>query len=239
MQDGKHVIDRDRCSGCGRCVTECFSSTLVLKGRVIGAEELMRTILEDRVYYEESRGGVTFSGGEPVLQNDFLAYILESCKKEDIHTALQTAGNYNFGQLEMLLPYLDFIMYDLKGFFTETYKVFVGADRKRVFENLRSLAECFQGEVAVRTPCVGGVNDTDEEIEGIARTAGELKNIKYFQLIPYHGLAKLKYDALNVEFASQCNTPPPGRVRELEDLAARYVTVFNQERGIIPRKQKN
>jgi pyruvate formate lyase activating enzyme len=203
---------------------------------MIGAEELMHAILEDRVYYDESRGGVTFSGGEPVLQNEFLAYILESCKKEGVHTALQTAGNYNFGQLEMLLPYLDFIMYDLKGFFPETYSFFVRTDRERVFENLRALAECFQGGLAVRTPCVGGVNDTDEEIEGIARIAGELKNITYFQLIPYHGLAKVKYEALNEEFADQCSTPPPERIRELEDLAARYVTVFNQDRGI-SRKQ--
>jgi pyruvate formate lyase activating enzyme len=196
----------------------------------------METILSDRLYYEESGGGVTLSGGEPVLQNEFAARVLAACKKEGIPTALQTAGNYPFGQLEFLLPHLDFIMYDIKGFTRETYAFFVGGDRDRVFTNLALLGERFKGEIAVRTPCVGGVNDTDEEIEGIARTAGELRNINYYQLIPYHGLGKAKYDALDEQFAGQCTTPPPERIRELEDAASRYVTVFNQDRGIIPRR---
>jgi pyruvate-formate lyase-activating enzyme len=126
-------------------------------------------------------------------------------------------------------------MYDIKGFTLGTYQFFVRGDRDRIFANLMLVGERFKGEMAVRTPCVGGVNDTDAEIEGIARMAGELQNIKYYQLIPYHGLAKAKYEALDEEFASQCTTPPPGRIRELEDLASRYVTVFNQDRGFVPR----
>jgi pyruvate formate lyase activating enzyme len=140
--------------------------------------------------------------------------------------------------IEALLPYLDLVMYDIKGFTLQTYRFFVRGDRDRVFSNLRLLGEKFGGETAVRTPCVGGINDSDEEIENIARMAGALKNIKYYQLIPCHGLAKAKYDALDEQFASQCSAPPPGRVRELEDLASRYVTVFNQDRGIIPRTER-
>jgi pyruvate formate lyase activating enzyme len=234
-RDGKHRIDRGLCTGCGRCAGECFSTALVLKGRKIPAGELLEHILSDRSYYEESGGGVTLSGGEPVLQHEFAAWILAACKREGIHTALQTAGNYPFELLESLLPYLDLVMYDIKGFTLQTYRFFVRGDRDRVFSNLGLLGERFGGETAVRTPCVGGVNDSDKEIEGIARMAGELPNIKYYQLIPYHGLAKAKYDALDEEFASRCTTPPPARIRELEDLASRYVTVFNQERGIIPR----
>jgi pyruvate formate lyase activating enzyme len=193
----------------------------------------LAAVLSDRSYYEESGGGVTLSGGEPVLQNEFAAGLLAACKKEGIHTALQTAGNYPFGQLEYLLPHLDLVMYDIKGFTPETYTFFVRGDRDRIFENLKRLGETFKGEVAVRTPCVGGVNDTEEEIEGIARVAGGIKNIKYYQLIPYHGLAKVKYDALDEEFARQCATPAPERIRAFEDLASKYVTVFNQDRGFI------
>jgi pyruvate formate lyase activating enzyme len=200
-------------------------------------DELLEHILSDRSYYEESGGGLTLSGGEPVLQSEFAARILAACKKEGIHTALQTAGNYPFELLEALLPHLDLIMYDIKGFALQTYRFFVRGDRDRVFANLKLLGAKFLGETAVRTPCVGGVNDTDEEIGAIARMAGELRNIKYYQLIPYHGLAKAKYDALDKEFAQQCATPPPDRVRELEALASRYVAVFNQERGIIPRAE--
>lgn len=236
-EDGEHRIDRGRCTGCGCCAAECFSTALVLKGRKVSVDELLEHILSDRSYYEESGGGVTLSGGEPVLQSEFAVRILAACKKEGIHTTLQTAGNYPFELLESLLPHLDFVMYDIKGFTLRTYQFFVRGDRDRIFENLKLLGEKFRGETAVRTPCVGGVNDTGKEIEAIARMAGELQNIKYYQLIPYHGLAKAKYDALDEKFASQCTAPPPERVRELEDLASRYVTVFNQERGIIPRTQ--
>jgi pyruvate formate lyase activating enzyme len=206
-----------------------------LKGRNISVEELLENILSDRSYYEESGGGVTLSGGEPVLQSEFALQVLGACKKEGLHTALQTAGNYPFEQLEALLPHLDLIMYDIKGFSPETYRFFVRGDRDRIFANLARLGDSFGGETAVRTPCVGGINDADREIEGIARMAGGLRNIKYYQLIPYHGLAKAKYDALDEKFAAQCTTPPPERIKELETLASRYVTVFNQDRGIIPR----
>jgi pyruvate formate lyase activating enzyme len=224
---GRHFINRALCTGCGSCAAECFSTALVLKGRRVSGDELMEIILSDRVYYEESGGGVTLSGGEPVLQDEFAAGILAACQKEGICTALQTAGNYPFKRLESLLPHLDLVMFDIKGFRPETYQNFVHAERDKIFANLRRLTEKFQGDVALRTPCVGGVNDTDEEIEGIARMAGELKNIKYYQLIPYHGLAKVKYDALDEEFAGQCTRPSPERIRELEALASRYVPVFN------------
>jgi pyruvate formate lyase activating enzyme len=232
-EDGKHRIDRDKCTGCGGCAAECFSTALVVKGRKVLLEELLDTILSDRSYYEESGGGVTLSGGEPVLQYAFAAEVLEACKKEGIHTALQTAGNYPFEHLEGLLPYLDFIMYDIKGYKQEIYQFFIKGDRDRIFGNLKMLGEGFKGEVAVRTPCVGGVNDSEEEIEGIARMASGIKNIKYYQLIPYHGLAKVKYDALDEKFAQQCAPPAPEKIRAFEDLASQYVTVFNQDRGFI------
>ncbi|MDR1443953.1 MAG: glycyl-radical enzyme activating protein [Treponema sp.] len=234
-EGGEHRIDRPRCTGCGRCAVDCFSSALVLKGRNISVDGLLENILSDRSYYEESGGGVTLSGGEPVLQSEFALRVLAACKREGIHTALQTAGNYPFERLESLFPYLDLIMYDIKSFSAETYRSCAGGDRERIFANLGLLGERFGGETAVRTPCVGGVNDTDREIEGIARMAGGLRNIAYYQLIPYHGLAKAKYDALDEQFAARCTTPPPERIKELEALASRYVTVFNQDRGIIPR----
>jgi pyruvate formate lyase activating enzyme len=193
----------------------------------------METLLADRAYYEESGGGVTLSGGEPVLQKAFAAGILSACKAEGIHTALQTAGNYPFSELEPLLPHLDMIMYDIKGFDPEIYSRYIRGSRDRILNNLKYLAKQFPGVLAVRTPCVGSVNDTDEEIEGIARLLAENGNIAYYQLLPYHGLGKAKYDALGEAFADYCYTPPPSRIEELERIASRYVPVFRQDRGII------
>ena len=233
---GGHWIDRERCTGCGRCAAECFSTALALKGRTVGLDELMETILADRPYYEESGGGVTLSGGEPVLQEEFAGALLGACKEARIHTALQTAGNYPFSRLEKLLPLLDLVMFDVKAFSPEIYRSAVGAEGSRVFETLSTLAGSFRGELAVRTPVVGGFNDSEGEIEGIARMAGELGKVSYYQLIPYHGLAKVKYDALDREFEYRCKAPSPERIRELEDLASRYVRFFNQDRGFVLRK---
>jgi pyruvate formate lyase activating enzyme len=235
-EEGGHRIDRERCTGCGRCAAECFSTALVLKGRTVALDELMETLLADRPYYEESGGGVTLSGGEPVLQEEFAGALLGACKAGGIHTALQTAGNYPFSRLEKLLPLLDLVMFDLKAFSPEIYRSAVGAGEGRVFDNLKTLAGSFRGELAVRTPVVGGINDSDEEIEGIARMAGELGNVSYYQLIPYHSLARVKYDALGQAFEDRCKALPPERIRELEDLASRHVRVFNQDRGFILRK---
>jgi pyruvate formate lyase activating enzyme len=196
----------------------------------------METLLADRPYYEESGGGLTLSGGEPVLQEGFAGELLGACKGAGLRTALQTAGNYPFSRLEKLLPLLDLVMFDLKAFSPEIYRSAVGAERDRVFETLRTLAGSFRGELALRTPVVGGFNDSDEEIGGIARMAGELGTVSYYQLIPYHGLARVKYDALGQAFEGRCKAPPPERIRELEDLASRHVRVFNQDRGFVPQK---
>jgi pyruvate formate lyase activating enzyme len=232
-EDGAHRIDRAKCVGCGRCAEECYASALIIKGRSVSLDELMETILADKPYYDESGGGVTLSGGEPALQNDFARAILAACKEAGIHTAIQTAGNYPFALLESLLPHLDMVMYDIKGYSHGIFEWFVHGDRELIFDNLKRLATTFQGTLAVRTPCVGSVNDTPEEIERIAQMLRDIGNVAYYQLVPYHGLAKVKYDALDVAFAHNCKTPSPESIRALEQLASRYVPVFNTEQGML------
>ena len=227
-----------RCTGCGKCAETCYATALTKKGYNATVDQVMEQILADKPYYEQSGGGVTLSGGEPLLQPEFAREILMRCKQEGIHTAVQTAGNLPFSSIEMVLPYLDMVMYDMKGFAPSIYQWHIHGDRARIMDNLRKIDEVFTGTLAVRTPVIGSVNDTEEEIGAIAGMLKDFKHLSYYQLMPYHALGKAKYDALNEKFEDSYYTPSNERMTELEDLAAQYVTVFNYTRGYL-RKGEN
>jgi len=217
-----HAFDRKRCTMCGLCAAECFSNALQISGREEDVEEVLRQILDDKAYYEQSGGGVTLSGGEPVLQEGFCESLLKQCKNEGLHTAIQTAGFYPFEKLSRLLPYLDLVLYDIKGIFGGIYD-HIHANPELAIENLKKLDKTGV-PIIVRTPCIRGINDSPEEIESIARLLSGLKNVDYFMLIPYHGLAKIKYDILDQEFKPY-EAPSKEHIKMLEDCAAQYVEI--------------
>jgi pyruvate formate lyase activating enzyme len=225
-----HHYDRNKCTACGLCAKECYSNALVITGREEDLEEVLQQVLEDRIYYEESGGGVTLSGGEPVLQADFCEALLQRLKNEGIHTNLETSGFYSYDKLERLLPYLDLIMYDIKGLSQNIYRNHIHADSSLAMDNLKRLDESGI-PIIVRTPCVKGVNDSTDEIEAISRMLSALKHLYYFALLPYHGLAKIKYDTLGLEFRNY-EASSKEHMETLERLAARYVPVWNQEKGL-------
>ena len=221
--DETHTLARNRCKICGLCAGECFSNALVLTGKNEDIEEIMRQVLDDKAYYDESGGGVTLSGGEPVLQVDFCENLLKRIKSEGIHTTIQTAGFYPYELLERLLPYLDLVMYDIKGISSEIFDTHIHADPSLAIENLKQLDKK-NIPIIVRTPCVAGVNDSPQEIERIAQMLSELKNVQYFSLIPYHGLAKVKYDILDQEFIPY-ESPSKEHLETLKRLASKYVNI--------------
>ena len=228
----EQFFDRGRCKACGVCAGECFSNARVISGRELELEEVLVQVLDDKPYYDESQGGVTLSGGEPVLQGDFCEALLRRLKKEGIHTNLQTAGFYTSEKLKRLLPFLDLIMYDIKGLSQHIYTNHIHGDPSLVLDNLKLLDESGIPCI-IRTPCVKGVNDSEREIEAIARMLSVLKHLRYYSLIPYHGLAKIKYDILGQEFKTY-EGPSKEHLEILEHLAAQYVAVWNPEKGILP-----
>jgi pyruvate formate lyase activating enzyme len=230
----RHRFDRNLCKACGLCGAECFSNALQMAGREENVEEVMRQVLDDKAYYDESSGGVTLSGVEPVLQGDFCEALLKRLKAEGIHANLQTAGFYIFEKLERLLPYLDLIMFDIKGLSDEIFSRNINDDpglAKLAVDNLKRLDETGVSFI-VRTPCVSGVNDSEEEITAIARMLSTLQHMTYYELIPYHNLAKVKYDILGEEFKAYA-APSKERLAKLEGIAAEYVKVWNTEKGML------
>ncbi|MDF2484356.1 MAG: glycyl-radical enzyme activating protein family [Herbinix sp.] len=232
ISDGRHIVDLTLCNNCGQCIASCYVGALVVTGQEMTSEEVMEQIRMDEPYYKRSGGGITLSGGEPVMQWEFAKEILLLCKELGIHTTLQTAGNYDFEYLSALVPYLDLVMYDIKAFSEDIYKNVIHGDPRRILNNLMDL-DCMGIPIIVRTPVVGSVNDTEQEIEAIATYLGDMKHLVHYMLIPYHGLGKVKYDALGMEYNNTFYTPDKERMQQLERIAARYVKVYNNESGYI------
>ncbi|MDN5276848.1 MAG: pyruvate formate lyase activating enzyme [Clostridiales bacterium] len=222
--DYKHVFDRSKCRACGLCTQTCYVNALVLCGRSVTVDDVMEQIVADIVYYQKSGGGVTLSGGEPVLQNRFCLELLKSIKALNIHTIIQTAGNYDYIKLKDLLPYVDLVMYDIKAYSENIYRTHIHGDRDTMFNNLIKLDS--EGiPIIVRTPVVGSVNDTADEIMLIVKFLQNIKNLKEYVLIPYHGLGKAKYESLGKEYRNTYYTPGPDVMLNLKNLAAQYLPV--------------
>ena len=167
---------KDKCTGCGRCkgITEkdtefvCFNDAKQICGKEYTVEEVFNIIQKDKPFYEMSNGGVTFSGGECMLQINFLYEILKKCRENNIHTAVDTAGLVPWEYFERILTYTDLFLYDIKAFNNDVHKKFVGASNELILSNLKKLFER-KAKVLIRIPVIPTVNDSSEEMGNIRR----------------------------------------------------------------------
>ena len=194
-------IDRTRCDICGRCSQACPAAALELIGRTWSVDELLAEILKDQVFYETSGGGVTFSGGEPMLQADFLAELLPRCRQVDIHVALDTCGAVPWRQYERILPYVDLVLLDLKLMDGERHRLATGVDNVLILENSRRLADAGI-PLWVRTPVIPGYTADAANIADIgAFIHASLPTVKRWDLLAYTNLGRPKYRRLGLAYA--------------------------------------
>ena len=182
-----------KCDFCGKCELYCPADARKVCGREYTPAEVFAEVIKDKAFYDNSGGGVTFSGGECMLQLDFLREILEKCKSEGIHTAVDTAGNVPWKSFEKILPFTDLFLYDIKAFGAELHRKGTGVSNELILENLKNLSG--RADIIVRIPVIGGYNDNDEEIRQIADFLKQIKIIKA-ELLPYHAMGEHKYTAL-------------------------------------------
>ena len=194
--DGKIVYCRENCIHCGKCAQNCFAGARVLAGKSMDVTVLMDIIEQDVSFYSRAGGGVTFSGGEPLLQKDFLEASLRECKNRGLHTAIDTAGNVPWEDLESILPLTDLFLYDLKAMDPEVHKHATGVDNVRILDNLQRLS-AQNTPIIIRIPVVSGINDSIENMERTAEYLGELKNINKVELLSFHLLGEGKYESLD------------------------------------------
>ncbi len=210
----KGRIDRESCERCGVCTEVCPAESLRLIGRSHGAEELLEEALRDEPFYKSSGGGVTVSGGEPMLHDRFLEKFLGLCKAAGLHTCMETCGRFTYKKIEPLLPLLDLILYDIKAVDEGLHKEWTGAGNRRILENFERLLGAGK-ELVPRLPYVPGHTARRENLEAVARFLGE-RGIGEVRLLPYHSMGESKIPRIASRRLSPLSLRGPSR-EELEE----------------------
>lgn len=213
---GKRWINREKCTVCGRCVSSCVVGALRIEGKSIGVEEAVAMLLQDRLFYGE-RGGATLSGGEPLLQADFCAQVLERVKQSGVNTAVDTCGNVPWSALEKVLPHTDLFLYDLKVMDSALHRQYTGCGNQLILENLLRL-DGVGAKTEIRMVQIPGVNMDASQIGAAGEFLSQLKHLTSVRLLPYHSLARSKYQA--VERLDTMPDVPPPSPEEMEKSAA-------------------
>jgi pyruvate formate lyase activating enzyme len=190
-------------------------------GKIIGVkqsvDQVMKEIEKEVVFYDESRGGVTFSGGEPLCQPQFLFALLQECRKKEIHTTLDTSGCVSPRVFKAILADVDLFLYDLKIMDEQKHIQYTGVSNRSVIDNLKQL--CRAGKkVIVRFPVIPGITDSEENIKALGTFVSSLKNIDEIDLLPYHRIAEGKYRRLNREDRMKEAAVKPPTAKRMEEI---------------------
>ncbi len=205
------------CDCCGVCAEVCPTEALEMVGRKMKPEEVMAEVMKDFPFYEESGGGVTFSGGEPLLQPDFLESLLILAKKNNLHTVVDTSGQASFSVFLRILPYVDLFLYDLKLIDPERHRSVTGQRNDLILENLKKLAS-LTDKIVVRIPVIPTINDDEANLRQMAAFIKSIGRVAGIELLPYHELGKDKYARVGMEYKLTTVTKPSPE--EMERVAS-------------------
>jgi pyruvate formate lyase activating enzyme len=207
LVDGRHLIDRARCQACGTCAQGCFAGALEMAGRQVTVDEVMDEVLRDRVFYENSGGGMTVSGGEPLAQPGFTRALLQAAQAQGLHTALDTSGFAPWDRLAALLPHTHLILYDLKHMDSGRHLSLTGVPNERILDNLRRL-DSSGPPIWVRVPLIPGQNDDPANYRALGDFLSSLRNVERVEILRYHPLAESKYEYAGLDYALRGLEPP-------------------------------
>lgn len=192
----QHLMRREKCAACGNCARECPTGALELRGETCTPEELLDLVCRDRPFYEQSGGGVTFSGGEPLMQFDFVKQCLHLLRDEGVHICLDTSGWG--GHAAELAPLVDLFLWDIKHTDAEKHRALTGVELAPILQSLRKTDER-GAKIRIRCPIIPEVNATEEHLRAIGKIAQPLKHLEGIDLVPYHPLGMSKSAALGVD----------------------------------------
>jgi pyruvate formate lyase activating enzyme len=225
-----------RCMRCGRCdeaelttpavrgrdladVDACPTGALQAIGVVVEVDDLVRDVLRDRVFYDQSGGGVTFSGGEPLMQAVFVGEAMRRLRDEGVRTALDTCGHASWDDLERVAAVASLVLYDLKLFDERRHRAATGASNAIILRNLEALCEV-HADIWIRIPVIPGVNDDEENLVATARFLQRLRGISRVELLPYHATGEAKFARAGLPYTLKGTLPPS--VERLEQLSAPF-----------------
>lgn len=206
LEAGERTFLRVNCIRCGKCAEGCPSKALNAYGSTMTIQEVFSEIVKDSAFYEKSSGGVTFSGGEPMLQLDFLKELLIACKGKGFHTTVDTAGNVSWSRFLEILPVVDLFLFDVKAMDEALHLEITGSSNSRILENLKLLSTTGK-EIIIRLPVIPGVNFVEGEAEKLAAFFAGLNGNITIEMLPFHKLGESKYESL--QMANHCKPCVP------------------------------
>ncbi len=209
------------CVRCGSCAAVCPGEAREIVGFAVTADEVLAQLDDDRLFFDESGGGVTFSGGEPLAQPEFLGACLDGCRAREIRTAVDTSGHAAPEVIAALVPRVDLWLYDLKHPDAARHAALTGVGNELILANLAQLARA-DATVWIRIPVIPGFNDAPAEIEAAGRLVADLPGLRRVHLLPYHAAAATKRERFGLSEAPAAPAPPPDH---LADLAGRLVAL--------------
>jgi pyruvate formate lyase activating enzyme len=222
LADARASTDAARCVRCGMCTKMCLTGAREAIGRTATVEELVGEIGRDRVFYEESGGGVTFSGGDPLMQADFLAALLLECRARGLHTAVDTSGYAAWEVFESLRGLVDLFLCDIKHMDGKTHQRLAGVDNSSILDNLRRLAAA-DGQITARMPVIRGLNDDERNVRTTGAFVASLPGVTRIDILPYNegGCAKLARLLGSAE-STPFRSPEPEALRGIAGILAGY-----------------
>lgn len=220
----KILIDRRHCTVCGECEKHCNHGALQIIGKKMSVSEVIAEVLRDRPFYEESGGGITITGGEPLFQADFTASLLQASRKEMIGTAIETCGFGSRESFQKIVEYTDIVLFDVKLISEDLSSKYTGVTSEGIIQNLKTV-DSLGKDIYIRFPLIPGYTDTEENLFAIAGLVKSLQNVIEIDILPFHQYGKHKYSSLGYEYPLEDKDP-------IQRDDAGWVTDFFEEKNI-------
>ncbi len=217
---GKVHFRHGKCTLCGACLAKCPAGARVPMGKALTAGEVMKEIKKDYLYYMESGGGVTFSGGEPYLHKEYLAELTRQCHRLGIPTCTESCGFFDFDSVKEIIAEMDHLFFDIKVMDSEKHKKYTGQDNAVILENIAK-ASAINPNITVRVPVIAGINDDDGNMHAMCRFLTERTNIRRAELLTYHKLGLEKMTAMGM-LARVFTPPTEERLEALKQILMDY-----------------
>lgn len=216
------VTGHDRCISCGACVRACPEEARAGMVTLMDADDVIREVMKHRLFYSYSGGGVTFSGGEATSQPEFLDYVSKELYDSGLSIDLESCGYFDFESVRPALERMDLIFMDLKHMDPELHRQYTGVSNERILENIARLGSLKQEpETVIRIPVIGGVNNSEENIAASAAYVHDVLPDAKMELLPYHSLGRIKYEAIGMPFGQEdFYTPDKEEMKKLRGIAA-------------------
>lgn len=218
---GHHHISFSRCLACGKCAKVCPENALSVVGHEMTSKEVLELVKKDMAFYQKTGGGITLSGGEPLIQPEFSIELLSECQKLGIHRAVETAGNVPWETIEATIGLVDLYLFDYKASTEEMQQKYTGGSRELIMANLERLSAVLmktgEGEIWLRCPIIPGVNDSEEHFKSIRAVKENCLGVEKIEIMPYHELGIYKWEQIGLTYDPEIAGKKAPSKKEAED----------------------